>query len=1277
MKVVNGVLLFPARDANHGIELWTSDGTSAGTHLFLDVNPGPSSANPGGMLIFNNHMLFTADDGTNGRELWTTDGTVAGTHMVKDIEPGSASSSPFSLITFGNAVYFSASSGLWKTDGTEAGTVKVADVLAQGFRVAGSKLFLQGYTAATGLELWVSDGTSGGTHMVTEILPGTAGAFDSNYSALGITVLGNGVIFPANDGVHGRELWYSDGTAAGTHIIRDFLPGPKGLWDAAYAYVTAFNGRAFFTASDAEHGQELWVTDGTDAGTSLFADLVPGTGSSGPIALVVSGSKLYFAASDSPGFTYRLWVSDGTPAGTRVLNGATLSNSFAFGPVNGKLYFNASTNLTGTEPWVTDGTDAGTHMIANLSPDDPPSGNPGGFVAAGQLLFFFANEGLSPSGSTAASFWRTDGTIQGTIRLGSFNSRGDPILPAGPIVFFTSWNSDFTKSTLMQSDGTVDGTIPAAGFLDRFGGNKPTAYYTFGDDIYAVVYNDPTFQFDTSLWRTSAASGGTATKLGTINPFHLTDFGGRKLFFAEFGYSFYRYGLWTTDGTPAGTFAILPDLGDTDPGESDLVNVAGTAFFIQQIHGETSKLWKSDGTADGTVPVKTFPYNVGQAIFKAAGRRLFIYDGGHLWASDGTEAGTIELMKVSFSAQTEPMTVIGNRLVFISYTFEQPLQLWSSDGTVDGTKRIGTVTPTSSSFANIDGKVYFTATDAEHGSELWTTDGTEEGTKMLFDLNPGPAGSNPYGLARAGNSLCFGATTPSTGYELWALPLTDSVLSISDARAAEGDSGNASIARFTVSLSQPAGQTVTVSYATSDGTATAGADYDAASGTLTFAPGETSKTIDVHLRGDVLPENNETFFVTLTNAHGAAIVDGDGAGIIDDDDQMADLEVVPSLNGETFGLYTGVTLTNKGPRSATDIVVNINSAPGIIGDTRCTTCTVPQLASGVSLPAGGSSVYSFAAQTFVAATATARQRDPQSSNNTATWTFTGEMAMNAAWLNPGQTSTITAIVYNPQNTAITNSNPGVAVCPPAVTNVSKGIATFQVTAIATGTSTIGITGQSHPLQINVVAPGTQPRMPNGLGFGTDRSALNFDRPLNVTIQPNGKAPLSGATAAGIVSVMAGNQELAHQTYSGTAKVTFPVYLRALGQNNYSIIFSGDANFLPETVNDSVYVYQGTAVLTGSLDAVPGAAPGTFALTVRASGSPAAAPGGTLSVYDGATKLATIPLVASADGVSLAQTTLANLATAPTLTVNYSGDVYYTAGSQQFRAATSRHHLVKH
>jgi Calx-beta domain len=77
---------------------------------------------------------------------------------------------------------------------------------------------------------------------------------------------------------------------------------------------------------------------------------------------------------------------------------------------------------------------------------------------------------------------------------------------------------------------------------------------------------------------------------------------------------------------------------------------------------------------------------------------------------------------------------------------------------------------------------------------------------------------------------------------------------------------------------------VTVQYATADGGATAGSDYQAVGGTLTFAPGETSKTITVPVNGDRLPEPNETFFVNLGNATNATIADGQGVGTIADDD---------------------------------------------------------------------------------------------------------------------------------------------------------------------------------------------------------------------------------------------------------------------------------------------------------------------------------------------------------------------------------------------------------
>src|SRR5439155_17168571 len=104
----------------------------------------------------------------------------------------------------------------------------------------------------------------------------------------------------------------------------------------------------------------------------------------------------------------------------------------------------------------------------------------------------------------------------------------------------------------------------------------------------------------------------------------------------------------------------------------------------------------------------------------------------------------------------------------------------------------------------------------------------------------------------------------------------------------EGNSGTTSFV-FTVSLSNASSQTITVTYATADGTATtADNDYVAASGTLTFNPGDTSKTITVTVNGDTKFEPDETFTVKLSGATNATIADGQGQGtIVNDDTQPA------------------------------------------------------------------------------------------------------------------------------------------------------------------------------------------------------------------------------------------------------------------------------------------------------------------------------------------------------------------------------------------------------
>ena len=122
-------------------------------------------------------------------------------------------------------------------------------------------------------------------------------------------------------------------------------------------------------------------------------------------------------------------------------------------------------------------------------------------------------------------------------------------------------------------------------------------------------------------------------------------------------------------------------------------------------------------------------------------------------------------------------------------------------------------------------------------------------------------------------------------------------LSISDSSVKEGHSGTVA-ATFTIALSEPCTQPVTVAYATGNGSAIAGSDYQAASGTLTFAPGETSKTITVPVNGDRLGEPNETFVVNLSSPTNATIADGVGVGTIADDEPRISISDVSKKEGK-------------------------------------------------------------------------------------------------------------------------------------------------------------------------------------------------------------------------------------------------------------------------------------------------------------------------------------------------------------------------------------------
>jgi large repetitive protein len=133
-------------------------------------------------------------------------------------------------------------------------------------------------------------------------------------------------------------------------------------------------------------------------------------------------------------------------------------------------------------------------------------------------------------------------------------------------------------------------------------------------------------------------------------------------------------------------------------------------------------------------------------------------------------------------------------------------------------------------------------------------------------------------------------------------------LSVDDVTRAEGDTGTTAFT-FTVTLSGPSSSTVTVGYATADGTATAGSDYAATSGTLTFSPGQTSKTVTVQVAGDTVHEATETFTLDLSGATGAAIADSQGLGTIANDDAAPTLSVDDVSRSEGDSGTTSFTFT--------------------------------------------------------------------------------------------------------------------------------------------------------------------------------------------------------------------------------------------------------------------------------------------------------------------------------------------------------------------------------
>ena len=352
-------VFFRANDGSTGFELYASDGTEAGTRL-IDINPGPGHSMVSPRIVeFDGMAYFVANDGVHGDELWRSDGTLAGTELVKDVNPGAQGSSPSEFAVMGGVLHFGAWDGangreLWRTDGTAAGTEMAADInpgagssSPSAIAAGGGRLYFGANEGAgDGPELWTSDGTAAGTEQVKDINPGSGGS-----TPLLFTAAGGSVYFVADDGTHGRELWRTDGTAAGTELVEDIHPTG---WSFP-SELTAFGDRVAFRASHGA-GASLWMAGGDGAEEVGASNL-------NPASLVVSGDMLLFRGAPDQ----EIWRSDGTDAGTVLLdevNPSGSANAAGLTLLGDLLLFRAFEPSVGTELW---------RLELDLTPPDPPT----------------------------------------------------------------------------------------------------------------------------------------------------------------------------------------------------------------------------------------------------------------------------------------------------------------------------------------------------------------------------------------------------------------------------------------------------------------------------------------------------------------------------------------------------------------------------------------------------------------------------------------------------------------------------------------------------------------------------------------------------------------------------------------------------------------------------------------------------------------------------------------------------------------------------------------
>lgn len=807
LGVMNNVLYFSFLQDSTGVELWRTNGTPGGTYMVKNINPSNAGSHPASFKVIGSKAYFRADDGLNGAELWRTNGTAAGTELVKDMYSGAPGSYPDNFAVMDTTLFFQANNEtngreLWKSNG--AGTVLVKDIYPgsigstpTSLLILNNQLYFTAYDTVS-TRLWKSDGTAAGTQLVK----------DSLYNVTHPIVFNNQLFFVGSEGVNGFELWKSDGSSAGTSLLKDINQNSGAYDDLTFGTNPAFtvaDSTLFFFANDGINGREVWKTNGTPAGTALVKNLDNAATSSYFEANTVFsvGNKIAFMAASTPEEAYEMWLSDGTSLGTVLVKNINPGLGIELARVvpvslGSRVFLTAYSDALGYELYRSDGTPSNTQLVKDLNTETVNSSvTPfDRVVHFDKTTFFTANDGKS-----GRELWMTDSTGVTTALYGDFtkNTRKSVGHSAGTTGFSTFFNN-FTihnHELYWMVNGRYLWKTDSADVPKK-------VYDTFSETtqkvLFATLANELYF-LSNGLYKSDSAGFHKVTHkiAGTPTRSHseadssvkMISYNG-SLYFTAHGFDAKGDELWRTNGTDSSTTLVK----DINPGMAGstpygFVVYRNKLYFIAHTDSLGHELWQSDGTAEGTVLVKDIHPGVFDGLgpspyFEELYGPLVVYKdrlyfratdtahGTELWRSDGTEAGTVLVEDIESGAgSSHPFSLVPfkDKLYFIANN-----QLRHTDSTAVGTQLVKSTLFSEYRITKADSSLYLTAYEmapaptANHKSyEIYRSDGTNSGTLRLTDIDPDSKSSLPQQISAHQGRLFFSAYRADIGREFWSM----------------------------------------------------------------------------------------------------------------------------------------------------------------------------------------------------------------------------------------------------------------------------------------------------------------------------------------------------------------------------------------------------------------------------------------------------------------------------------------------------------------------------